>query len=249
MAAFEHKTVEADGFVIDYLEGGTGPTLVMVHGGSGLRIELDDAHFLLAQRFHVVAFEMPGWGDEPNVTTMTLEQLADTMIAAIDGIGLTEYRLLATSIGAAVSLWIAVKRPKQVVAHVLEAPGAFREGTGRTGPPDPEDINWNETKRRDRRLGPHQAALMMRLTAQDTDEDLVARMSESASPTLVLYGTRDGLFDPAYGKFYTSGLPDCRLVVFDRAAHDIKGDRPEAAVDVIGCFLRNPAAPVPALVP
>ena len=62
-AAFAEGYAEAGGFRIRYLEAGHGPPLVCLHGEGGLR--LSRAHDLLAERFRVVALEVPGFEASP----------------------------------------------------------------------------------------------------------------------------------------------------------------------------------------
>ena len=64
--AFREGYVDADGFTIRYLQAGEGAPLVHLHGAGGLR--LTPAHELLARRYHVVAFEMPGFGNSKATT-------------------------------------------------------------------------------------------------------------------------------------------------------------------------------------
>src|SRR5437868_536003 len=66
--AFREDHVDADGFRIRYMQAGEGVALVHLHGAGGLR--LTPSHELLARRFRVVAFEMPGFGGSP-VNTRT----------------------------------------------------------------------------------------------------------------------------------------------------------------------------------
>src|SRR5438094_670233 len=72
-SAFREAHVDADGFRIRYLEAGEGVPLVHLHGAGGLR--LTPAHELLAHRFRVVAFEMPGFGDSPVNTRPLVQRL------------------------------------------------------------------------------------------------------------------------------------------------------------------------------
>ena len=80
-AGFSEGFVEADGFRIRYMEAGQGPPLVHLHGAGGLR--LTPAHDLLSQKFRVIAFEIPGFGQSPeNTRTRDMAELALTMARA-----------------------------------------------------------------------------------------------------------------------------------------------------------------------
>src|ERR1700761_7994236 len=116
--AFEERFVEADGFRIRYVEGGSGPVLVCLHGGGGLR--LASAHDILAKNHRVIAFEMPGFGASPeNQRSVSTEDLGRTMNAAVAALGLDRYSVMGTSFGSKVALWMAIERPEVVESIVL----------------------------------------------------------------------------------------------------------------------------------
>jgi pimeloyl-ACP methyl ester carboxylesterase len=58
-----------------------------------------------------------------------------------------------------------------------------------------------------------------------------------ATPTLVLFGTRDRLMPPELGRHYKAAMPNCNLVLVYDAGHAIGTDRPEAFVEVVSDFL------------
>src|SRR5438874_8400958 len=135
--AFREGFVEADGFRIRYMEAGDGPPLVHLHGAGGLR--LTPAHDLLARHFRVVAFEMPGFGaSAENTRTQSMPELAATMAAAADQLGLDRYNLMGTSFGGKTALWLALQQPERVLAVVLEAPAAIRQKGARPSSGTPE---------------------------------------------------------------------------------------------------------------
>ena len=131
-AAFAEHHVDADGFRIRYLEAGQGPTLVHLHGAGGPR--LSRAHDLLAARFRVIAFEVPGFGESPEYQrSRSMPELALSMAHAVTAIGLDRFNLMGTSFGGTLALWLAVQQPDRLDALVLESPAAIRpEGHTRT---------------------------------------------------------------------------------------------------------------------
>src|SRR5947209_20270309 len=118
--AFREGHVDADGFRIRYLEAGDGVPLVHLHGAGGLR--LTPAHELLARRFRVVAFEMPGFGNSPvNTRTETMPELASTMSRAIDRLGLDTFNLRGPSFGGRTDLALARPHARRLHGAVPEA--------------------------------------------------------------------------------------------------------------------------------
>jgi pimeloyl-ACP methyl ester carboxylesterase len=245
--AFREGHVDADGFRIRYVEAGEGAPLVHLHGAGGLR--LTRAHDLLARRFRVVAFEMPGFGHSAaNSRTDSLPELASTMARAVRKLDLEPFNLLGTSFGGSVALWLALQATEHVSALVLEAPAAIRpEG------PAPPAGSPEEMARRlhahPERMGamplPDPAtwakmqALVQRLRGPARDPDLEGRLQELTTPTLVLFGTLDRVIPPAMGRVYKELIPGCHLVFVYDAGHAIAADRPEAFTEVAGDFLER----------
>ena len=250
-AAFREGHVEADGFRIRYLEAGQGPPLVHIHGAGGLH--LTPAHDLLSRRFRVIALEMPGFGRSPETTrTETMPEMAATVAAAIAALDLGPVNLLGTSLGATAALWLALQRPERVLALVLEGPAAIRPPIGPEGVAPPSGVAEEMAPRLhahperlaaialpDPETWARTQPLVQRLRGSDRDADLEGRLPALATPTLVLFGTRDGIVPPEMGRRYKELLPNSHLVLVYDAAHAIAADRPEAFAEVVEDFLER----------
>jgi pimeloyl-ACP methyl ester carboxylesterase len=243
---FREDHVEADGFRIRYCAGGEGPALVHLHGAGGLR--LTRAHQLLARRFRVIAFEMPGFGHSPeNTRTRTMPELAATMARAAASLGLDRYNLWGTSFGGKAALWQAAQEPARVRALVLEGPAAIRPAG--TAPPSgtPEEMArrlYGHPERlaavplADPAVQAKTRPLVMRLFGPDRDAELEGRMRRLATPTLVLFGTLDRVIPPEMGRCYKELMPDnCQLALVYDAGHVIATERPEAFAEIVEDFL------------
>lgn len=243
---FAEHHVEADGFRVRYLTAGSGEPLVMLHGAGG--IELNPAHDLLAREFHVHVVEMPGFGDDANTRTTSLADLADTVAATASAIGLDTFRLLGTSFGGSTALWVALRHPLRVSHLVLEVPASFRTGAPRPDKLTPDEFMrafhaHPERKPWIRPPDPERQAARMtfvgRVIGPEHDPELEALLPSMMVPTLVLLGTRDGLFGTRSGRDYARLIPQCSVQFVYDAAHDLAGDRPEAFADIVGDFLRR----------
>jgi pimeloyl-ACP methyl ester carboxylesterase len=244
---FSEGHVEADGFRIRYMRAGQGPALIHLHGAGGLRVTR--AHELLSERFRVVAFEMPGFGQSPeNTRTRSMPELASTMAGAITALGLETFNLMGTSFGGTAALWLALGAPERVLALVLEAPAAIRQAGAESPAGSPEEMA--------RRLYAHperlpalpaldpairtkQQSLVGRLRGPDRDAELERRLPGLVTPTLVLFGTLDRVIAPEMGRVYKELIPGCHLVFVYDAGHAIGAERPEAFVEVTGDFLER----------
>ena len=244
---FREGFVEADGFRIRYMEGGEGPALAHLHGAGGLR--LSPAHDLLAKQFRVVAFEMPGFGaSAENTKTQSMPELAATMAAAAQKLGLDRYNLMGTSFGSKAALWLALQQPERVLALVLQSPAAIRQKGARPSSGTPAE-RARQLYAHPERMPPlpeldpeitaKQQALVRRLIGPDRDRDLETQLPQLKAPTLVVFGTRDTMIPPEMGRFYKELIPNCHLVFVYDAGHALDAERPEAFVEVVADFLER----------
>src|SRR5580765_4401403 len=234
--AFREGHVDADGFRIRYMEAGNGVPLVHLHGAGGLR--LTPAHDLLARQFRVVAFEMPGFGDSlVNTRTETMAEMASTIVRAVDKIGLDSFNLMGTSFGGKAALWVALQATGRVPALVLEAPAGTPEEIARRLYAHPERMG--SIPPIDPAARAKAQPLVQRLLGPHRDADLESRLQDLSTPTLVLFGTLDGVIAPAMGRIYKDLMPNCHLVFVYDAAHAISTDRPEAFTEVVVDFLER----------
>jgi pimeloyl-ACP methyl ester carboxylesterase len=242
---FAERHIEADGFQIRVLEAGAGRPLVYFHGGGGLHVS--GGLERLACRFRVHAFELPGFGASPeNTRTASLDELAETMAQSVDVAGLENFTLVGTSLGGAVALRLALSHPDRVEALVLESPGAFRPEDWRPSSLTPEQLREALFAHPEHAPSPgppevigKQLALLQRLLGPNHDPELERRVRGFEAPTLVLFGTRDGLITPHMGRLYKELMPNCSFVLVYDAAHEIQFDRPEAYANVVGDFIER----------
>jgi pimeloyl-ACP methyl ester carboxylesterase len=228
------------------MEAGVGPVLVHLHGAGGLR--LNTSHELLSRQFRVVAFEMPGFGEEENERTQDLPGLAATMANAARSLGLSSFNLMGTSFGGKVALFLAAQEQELIRALVLEAPAAIRPAGLQPPSGSPEAVARLLYAHPERRAptppaDPAHAARMVaftkRLRGPDRDPALEARMSALTIPVLVVLGTRDLLIPAETGRIYKQIMPDAHLVFVYDAGHAVSAERPEAFAEVVGDFLER----------
>lgn len=73
------------------------------------------------------------------------------------------------------------------------------------------------------------------------ERELLDRLHEIETPTLVLFGTEDQIIPPENGRLYKERMPDCTLAFVYRAGHLIRQDRPDAFVGLVTDFLERGA--------
>jgi 4,5:9,10-diseco-3-hydroxy-5,9,17-trioxoandrosta-1(10),2-diene-4-oate hydrolase len=132
----EH-TVTVAGKPIFVAETGSGPAVVMLHGGgpgasgvSNYSRNIDT----IAQQFRVIVPDMPGYGRSAKGVDQRdpFGYLADTIRGLLDELGLATAHLVGNSYGGATALRLALDTPLRVDKLVLMGPGGI--GTTRTVP-------------------------------------------------------------------------------------------------------------------
>lgn len=117
------KFIEVDGVRLHYLERGTGPTIVLLHGNGVMADDFQLSGLLdrLAQTHHVIAFDRPGFGysARPLDTEWTPEAQAALFARAIAALQLDRPIVLGHSWGTLVALALALDHPAQVRALAL----------------------------------------------------------------------------------------------------------------------------------
>ncbi|WP_425836661.1 alpha/beta fold hydrolase [Streptomyces fractus] len=112
LAGFTHRWVDADGVQLHAVEGGrpTDPTVVLLAGFPQTWWAWREAASALAERFHVIAVDLPGQGhsDRPHDAYDT-HTVASRVQAAVTALDVSTYWLVAHDIGAWVAFSMALK--------------------------------------------------------------------------------------------------------------------------------------------
>jgi 2-hydroxy-6-oxonona-2,4-dienedioate hydrolase/4,5:9,10-diseco-3-hydroxy-5,9,17-trioxoandrosta-1(10),2-diene-4-oate hydrolase len=132
----EH-TVTVAGKPLFVAETGSGPAIMMLHGGgpgaSGLSNYSRNID-ALAQDFRVIVPDMPGYGRSAKGVNQSdpFSYLADMIRGLLDELGITTAHLIGNSYGGAAALRLALDTPHRVDKLVLMGPGGI--GTTRAAP-------------------------------------------------------------------------------------------------------------------
>ena len=155
MTTIHYRTVDVDGHRIFYREAGdpARPALLLLHGFPSSSHMFRDLIPLLADRFHLVAPDLPGFGlseIKPRASfTYSFDALARVIGRFTEVIGLAHYALYIFDYGAPTGLRIAMEHPERVTAIISQNGNAYEEGLSAGWDPiqrywrDPTDANRN----------------------------------------------------------------------------------------------------------
>jgi len=138
-ANLTERTVTVSGKPIFFAETGTGPAVVMLHGGgpgaSGVSNYSRNVD-ALAQDFRVIVPDMPGYGRSIKGVDQydPFGYLADMIRGLLDDLAIDTAHLIGNSYGGAAALRLALDTPDRVGKLVLMGPGGI--GTTRCLPTD-----------------------------------------------------------------------------------------------------------------
>lgn len=129
-----HKTVKVDGLDIFYREDGKRdkPTLLLLHGFPSSSYQFRNLIPLLANEFHLVAPDYPGFGNSsmPRVDEFdyTFDHLSEIVEQLIEALGIQKYSLYLFDYGAPIGFRIASKHPERVESLIIQNGNAYDEG-------------------------------------------------------------------------------------------------------------------------
>jgi pimeloyl-ACP methyl ester carboxylesterase len=134
MTTIKHKFANVDGVKVFYREAGdpSRPALLLLHGFPSASHMFRDLIPLLADRFHVVAPDLPGFGqsDMPGRDSFayTFDHIAQVMGHFTEVIGLDRFALYVFDYGAPIGFRIAMKHPERITGIVSQNGNAYEEG-------------------------------------------------------------------------------------------------------------------------
>jgi pimeloyl-ACP methyl ester carboxylesterase len=130
------RRVEADGVTVFYREAGpaNSPVVLLLHGFPTSSFQYRDLIPRLADRYRVIAPDLPGFGftevPEQRRYKYSFDALANTVLAFTDALQLKSYALYVFDYGAPVGFRLAMARPERVTAIVSQNGNAYEERLG-----------------------------------------------------------------------------------------------------------------------
>ncbi|WP_455280523.1 alpha/beta fold hydrolase [Cupriavidus necator] len=131
-----YRFADADGVRVFYREAGApdAPVMLLLHGFPSSSHQFRHLIPQLAQRFRVIAPDLPGFGFTEVAAARnyqyTFDNFAGTIGAFVDVLGLQRYAIYVFDYGAPTGLRLALAHPERVTGLVSQNGNAYLEGLG-----------------------------------------------------------------------------------------------------------------------
>jgi pimeloyl-ACP methyl ester carboxylesterase len=143
-----HKTINIHGVEVFYREAGPSdaPTILLLHGFPTSSHMFRNLIPALADKYHVVAPDYPGFGnsEQPPMDTFdySFDNLATLVEAFVDQLGVDRYSLYLMDYGGPIGFRLAARHPERVQSLIVQNGNAYEEGLREFW--DPIRTYWND---------------------------------------------------------------------------------------------------------
>lgn len=249
---------------VAYDDVGSGPPLVLVHGGLGNRAMWAPQVRALSATYRCIAYDLRGHGETEGggeVEAYTPALLRDDLLALADALGLGRFALVGLSVGGLVAQEVAIAAPERLTAVVMadtwvvtggsererqagRAIGPVVEGALRlfgTGPLAYVAARGMGDRDEEARELVRAATAgtppeaAIRVWRGLAGHDTRARLPRITAPTLVLAGARDR--NLAQARLLATLVEEAELVVLPDAGHITNLHQPARFTAAVADFL------------
>ncbi len=131
MTKIVYRTADVDGTDVFYREAGRAgaPKLLLLHGFPSSSHMFRDLIPLLADRYHIVAPDLPGFGKSATPDgKLTFDRIAAIIDCFTEVVGFDRYAVYVFDYGAPTGFRLAVKHPDRITAIISQNGNAYEEG-------------------------------------------------------------------------------------------------------------------------
>src|SRR5436190_17651817 len=250
----ELKTIAAPKVPVRYYEGGKGAPLVFLHGAGGI-LPSDPFLAKLAEKYHVYAPLLPGYGDSQECGE--LRDMLDFTLHTwdvVDALGLKDPLIVGHSMGGMIAAEMAAIAPHDVSRLALIAPAGLwldehpipdifstmpfefpqllfhnvEAGVAlMTAGVSLEDPDWLQGFLV---TNARQFGMAGKILFPIPDRGLSNRLYRIEAKTLLIWGDNDKLVVPAYAQAFRKAIAGAALAVIPEAGHMVTLEKPDQVI-------------------
>ena len=235
-------------FDVNYIEGGEGFPVVLIHGLAGDHTAWLPQIDLFKDRYRVVAMDNPGSGESSSVDTPTsTEELADTMLSLMDNLGIEKAHVVGRSLGGLIGQHMALRAPDRMQSMILAASTSKVDRIGRRILENMREVlewrdNWVDWARHSAHMfvspafyndNPAAIARIEALVGNESrskisyvnlnntalSHDTADRLGEISCPTLIMAGRQDPICSMQGTRELSDGITNSETVIFEDSSH------------------------------
>ena len=250
------NSLKLQGIDLTVVRRGSGPQLLLLHGGYGPLAHLP-FFARLTEQFDVIEPVHPGFaGSKIPPHFDNLEDLVYLYLDLMDELDLNDAILMGFSIGGWVAAEIAVRTTQRLVKLVLVGSVGIKPGKRETrdiadifglSPPDVVKLMFHDPSKArgvstmsDEELtmvaASRIALAMYTWEPYMHNPKLPQRLHRINVPTLLIWGASDGVVSVKYGEAFRDMIPGARLVVVPEAGHLPQLEQPDIFLDHVLSF-------------
>ncbi|MEO9819480.1 MAG: alpha/beta fold hydrolase [Yoonia sp.] len=262
-AGLTAHTITIDGYEVNYLDGGDGPTLLMVHGMADDRHSFVGTAGELTGTYRVILPDLLGHGSNAPDSGLDYSIVGqrDFLARIAAALELDHFFLAGNSMGGHVSAAFTLENPNMVDRLVLvNAAGLVVDDTvvyGGFGDEIETEEQFDALMARVLYNPPSVPGPIKRHLIETTNSrvdfinglavavregpqhDLLDQISAIDTPTLVLWGEEDVVVPMGVAETYAECIPNARLVLLPEAGHSPQMEAPVRVASAIKAFLMS----------
>jgi 3-oxoadipate enol-lactonase len=235
-------------FDVNYIEDGDGFPIVLIHGLAGDHTAWLPQIAAFKDRYRVIAMDNPGSGESSPVDApCTTEELADTMIALMDNLGVEKAHVVGRSLGGLIGQHMMLRTPDRIQSMVLAASTPAVDPIGKRILENMREVlvwrdNWVDWARHSAHVfvspafyndNPEAMARIEALVGNEArskvsyanlnhtalTHDTSDRLGEIACPTLIMAGRQDPICSMQGTDELSAGIAGSETVIFEKSSH------------------------------
>lgn len=254
-SGLDKKTTVIDTHTVYYLEGGKGENILLIHGFGADKDNWTYFAKYLTDRYHVVAPDLPGFGESSRINTesYSIDAQVKRVHRFAENMGLKKYHIVGNSMGGCIAGVYAAEYPGEVLSLGLFAPAGIKNevetdfiadlGKGRNplllGSEEDFDRMLELCFDKKPQISGSVKTYLTDIAIKNktfnekvfrevmTDFALDKRMKDISAKTLVLWGDNDKILDMSGADFITKGIKNSRKVIIKDCGHTPMIERPE----------------------